>query len=148
MAVVNGWQIYVYPTFEQQLRALKDKAKSQRSTTGKNAGSGPAVKLLRTIEKLILELIPADPGAPQFRQGNTLGKENRQWFRVKFHERYRLFFRFSTQERAIVYVWMNNEDTLRKRGSKTDAYAVFESMLESGEPPKSFDDLLARARAL
>ena len=146
MGVINGWQLYAYPTFERQLRAMKEKAKSQSSST--KGSSGSVVKLLRTIEKLILEVIPADPGAPQFRQGNTLGKENRQWFRAKFHARYRLFFRFSTAEKAIVYAWVNDEATLRKSGSKTDPYSVFEVMLEAGDPPKTFEDLMARSRAM
>jgi len=36
---------------------------------------------------------------------------------------------------VIVYVWINDEFTLRKAGSKTDAYAVFKSMLNAGNPP-------------
>ena len=146
MAVVNGWQLYAYPAFERQLWAMKEKAKAQSSST--KGSSGSMVKLLRTIEKHILEIIPADPAAPQFRQGNTLGKENRQWFRAKFHARYRLFFRFSTAEKAIVYAWMNDESTLCKSGSKTDPYSLFEAMLEAGAPPKNFEELIARSRAL
>ncbi len=146
--VVNGWKLYAYPLFDEQLKTIEERIKTAKRTGTIGDKKHPAEKLLARTLRYTQDLIPADPGAPQFRQGNTRGKENRQWFRAKFHERYRLFFRFSTQERAIVYVWMNNEDTLRKRDSKTDAYAVFESMLESGDPPKSFDDLLARARAL
>ena len=100
------------------------------------------------MERVIHDVIPTDPAAPQFRQGNTLGKENRQWFRAKFLVRYRLFFRFSTQEKTIVYAWMNDEATLRKSGSKTDPYSVFEEMLEAGDPPQTFNDLLARSQAL
>ena len=147
MAVVNGWQLYAYPIFEQQLRALKDKAKAQTAARTQ-AGTGSTVKLLRSVEKHIQEIIPSDPSAPQFRQGNTLGKENRQWFRAKFHQRYRLFFRFSTAEKAIVYAWMNDEATLRKSGSKSDPYSVFEAMLEAGDPPRTFDELIVRSRAL
>lgn len=146
--IVNGWQLYAYPTFEQQLRALKDKARAQGSAGQKNLGVSSTTKLLRTVEKHIQEIIPTDPSASQFRQGNTLGKENRQWFRAKFHLRYRLFFRFSTADRAIVYVWMNDESTLRKSGSKTDPYTVFEVMLEAGNPPKNFEELLGRSRVL
>jgi len=146
--IVNGWQLYAYPTFEQQLRALKEKASAQGSTGQKNLEAGSTVKLLRTVERYLQESIPTDPSASQFHQANTLGKENRRWFRAKFHTRYRLFFRFSTVQKAIVYVWMNDEATLRKSGSRTDPYIIFESMLKSGDPPKSFDELLARSRGL
>jgi toxin YhaV len=89
-----------------------------------------------------MTVIPRDPNGPEFRQGNTLGPDNRHWFRAKFHGRYRLFYRFSTQQKVIVYVWVNDEASLRKTGSKNDPYALFKAMLESGEPPGSFAELL------
>jgi len=145
---VNGWNLYAYPAFDEQLRRLADKA----DAATKNAPAGdqdhPAIKLLAAIYKQILVLIPADPSAPQFRQGNTLGKDNRQWFRAKFHERYRLFFRFSTRQKIIVYAWVNDESTLRKRGAKTDPYTLFQSMLKSGDPPESFEQLVAASRKM
>ena len=79
----------------------------------------------------------------EFRQGNTLGADNRQWFRAKFHQRYRLFFRFSSKEKVIVYAWVNDENTLRKAGSRTDPYAVFRAMLNAGNPPSTMAELLA-----
>ena len=94
------------------------------------------------------EIIPRDPSAPEFRQGDTLGLDNRHWFRAKFHHRYRLFFRFSTRDRVIVYVWVNDEFTLRKASSRTDAYAVFKSMLNAGDPPRTLEALLKRAKEM
>ena len=93
-------------------------------------------------------MIPRDPNAPEFRQGNTLGKDNRHWFRAKFHQRYRLFYRFATKEKVIIYAWLNDEKTLRKAGSKTDPYSVFRGMLEAGDPPGSIADLLQRSKDL
>src|SRR5208282_4976478 len=83
------------------------------------------------------------PNAAEFRQGNTLGMDNRQWFRAKFHQRYRLFYRFSSKDKVIVYAWVNDESTLRKAGSKTDPYAVFRAMLNAGNPPRTMAELLA-----
>ena len=38
----------------------------------------------------------------------------------------KLFFQFnSNAPKTIIYVWMNDETTQRKAGSKTDVYAVF-----------------------
>jgi hypothetical protein len=62
---------------------------------------------------------------------------------AKFHERYRLFYRFSRKEKVIVYAWVNDEGTLRKAGSKSDPYAVFCAMLDSGNPPSAIAELLA-----
>jgi toxin YhaV len=108
----------------------------------------PSRKLLITIRQTIFEKIPRDPHAPEFRQGNTLGADNRQWFRAKFHQRFRLFFRFSSKEKIIIYAWMNDERTLRKAGAKTDPYRVFREMLEAGDPPRTMQELLAQAREL
>jgi len=40
-----------------------------------------------------------------------------------------------------VYVWFNDEYTLRKAGSKTDVYEAFRRMLLRGEVPASIKDL-------
>jgi hypothetical protein len=45
------------------------------------------------------------------------GADYRHWFRVKFSGRFRLFFRYSSQHKVIVYAWVNDENTLRKSGS-------------------------------
>jgi toxin YhaV len=99
---------------------------------------------LTTINRYTREIIPRDPNAAEFRQGNTLGPDNRHWFRARFHERYRLFYRFSSKDKVIIYAWVNDEATLRKAGAKTDPYAVFRAMLEAGNPPSSIAELLAR----
>ncbi len=46
----------------------------------------------------------------------------------------------------IVYVWFNDEDTLRKAGSKTDVYEAFKGMLMRGEVPSSINELLAESQ--
>jgi toxin YhaV len=84
----------------------------------------------------MLERVARDPLDPAFRQGNTLGPAHRHWFRAKFGgNRFRLFFRADARARVVVYVWVNDRDTLRKAGSASDPYAVFARMLAQGEPP-------------
>jgi toxin YhaV len=144
--IVNGWRLYAHPLFEQQLRRLVEQVESLAAKDPLHYREERATKLLATIRRHVQELIPHDPGAPEFRQGNTLGADNRHWFRAKFHERYRLFFRFSSGEKVIIYAWINDEKTLRKSGAKTDPYAVFRAMLEAGDPPQSMAQLLARSR--
>ena len=48
----------------------------------------------------------------------------------------------------IAFVWVNDEDSLRSRGSKSDAYAVFKKMLDSGNPPDSWETLKAQCKGL
>jgi toxin YhaV len=144
----GGWHLFVHPLFQVQLEKLAARVDRLASKDPRGYSSHPAAKILATINHYIREVIPRDPNSPEFRQGNTLGPGNRHWFRAKFHGRYRLFFRFSTQQKLIVYVWVNDELSLRKTGARTDPYAVFKAMLESGDPPNSFAEILRTSKEL
>lgn len=105
-------------------------------------------KLLAVILDFALNRVPAGPAEKMFRQGNTLGDDRKHWFRAKFgNGRYRLFFRFDSRAKVIVYAWVNDEQTLRTYGSNTDAYKVFRDMLNNGNPPDNWDKLLEAAKA-
>jgi len=145
---VNGWRLFQYPLFENQLKKLMETVEQLSIAQPDTYKENPKTKLLATIHRYITESIPRNPSAPEFRQGDTLGPDNRHWFRAKFHQRYCLFFRFSTKDRVIVYVWVNDEFTLRKAGSRTDAYAVFKSMLKAGDPPRTLMALLKAAKEM
>ena len=106
-----------------------------------------ASKRLAAIAKFAFDVIPQDPARPEYRQGDTLGDDRRHWFRARFFQQYRLFFRYHAQTRVIVFAWVNDEDTLRAYESDDDAYRVFRRMLEGGCPPDDWDALLAEARA-
>ena len=138
----------MHPLFEEQLRRLVEQVDALARKDPKGYREQPAAKLLTTIYRHVTEIIPKNPNAAEFRQGNTLGADNRHWFRAKFHERYRLFYRFSSKEKVIVYAWVNDERTLRKSGSKTDPHSVFRSLLESGDPPNTMEQLLKRAKEM
>ncbi|MGA8037100.1 MAG: type II toxin-antitoxin system YhaV family toxin [Candidatus Acidiferrales bacterium] len=140
--LVNGWRLFAHPLFTRQLERLVSQVGALAAQTPETFKNHPATKLLATIRRYILEIIPADPNAAEFRQGNTLGPDNRHWFRAKFHERYRLFYRFSSQDKVIIYAWVNDEGSLRKAGAKTDPYTIFQSMLASGDPPSSVAQLM------
>jgi toxin YhaV len=146
--VVNGWRLFAHPLFSQQLERLTSQVEALAEKDPENYSSQPATKLLATIRRYILEIIPKDPNAAEFRQGNTLGPDNRHWFRAKFHDRYRLFYRFSSQDRLIIYAWVNDENSLRKAGSRTDPYTIFRNMLVSGNPPSSMDQLLRTSKEM
>ena len=105
----------------------------------------PKTRLLASVYRAITQLVPANPDAADFRLGKTLGPNATHWRRVKkgMPERYRLFFRFtSSPVKIMVYVWFNDEHTLRKAGAKTDVYEVFKRMLSRGVVPSGVDELL------
>jgi toxin YhaV len=139
----NGWTLYLHPLFQQQLEKITAQVENLQAKDPLRYKEQSATKLLATINRCMREIIPRDPSAAEFRQGNTLGADNRQWFRAKFHGRYRLFFRYSSQEKVIVYAWVNDENTLRKAGSRSDPYSVFRAMLNAGSPPNTMAELLA-----
>jgi len=49
--------------------------------------------------------------------------------------------------KIIVYAWVNDEQTLRSAGSKSDPYSVFSKMLARGYPPDDWDELVQTSRA-
>jgi toxin YhaV len=146
--VVNGWSLFAHPLFTQQLERLTAHVETLAAKYPETYRHQPTTKLLATIRRYILEIIPKDPNAAEFRQGNTLGLDNRHWFRAKFHDRYRLFYRFSSRDKVIIYAWVNDEDSLRKAGSKTDPYSIFRNMLTSGNPPRDMAQLMKASREI
>lgn len=145
--VVNGWTIFSHPLFLNQLEALTRQGEALKRKDPTGFTKKNATKRLAAIAKLAFEVIPQDPSRPEYRQGNTLGDEHKHWFRAKFFQQYRLFFRYHAPSRVIVYAWVNDEDTKRAYESSNDAYRVFRKMLESGHPPDDWEQLLAEARA-
>lgn len=104
-------------------------------------------KLLKAIFKVAFERIPNDPTDKRYRLGDTLGDDYKHWFRDKFgNGRFRIFFRYDSKTKIIIYAWVNDENTLREYGAKSDAYAVFSKMLRDGNPPDSWEKLLASCK--
>lgn len=145
---INGWQIFAHPLLLDQLERLVGAVEKERARNPRAHQSSANTKLLRALSRLLFEIIPEDPTRPEYRLGNTLGPGGRHWFRAKFgRQRFRLFFRYDSRAKIIVYAWVNDSTTLRTYGSKSDAYAVFASMLRAGNPPDDWNALLTAAKA-
>ena len=144
--IINDWRIYAHPLFVSQLEELTNKVESLRQKYPQDYKKKNATKRLAAINKLAFEIIPQDPTRKEYRQGNTLGTEYKHWFRAKFFQQYRLFFRYHQQQKIIVYAWVNDEKSKRAYESKTDAYRIFKRMLETGNPPDSWQQLLEQAQ--
>ena len=146
--VVNGWTLLFHEALIGQVKTLADAYRRARRAGAKNFRSNANVKLFAALAKLLLEIIPSDPTRPEYRQGNTLGEAYRHWFRAKFFGRFRLFFRYDSRSRIIVYAWVNDERSLRQRGGKSDPYEVFRRMLASGKPPNEWAALVRNSEEL
>ncbi len=143
--VVNGWTLLFHDAVIGQLRNLAEASERARKADPRDFRANANVKLLTGVVRLMLDVIPADPGRPDYRQGNTLGAAYRHWFRAKFFGRFRLFFRYDSRSRIIVYAWVNDERTLRRRGDRSDSYEVFRRMLASGHPPNEWTALIKKS---
>ncbi len=174
--IVNGWSIYAHPLFLDQFEELITTVENLRQKNPETYRSKNATKRLAAIAKLAFEIIPADPTRREYRQGSTLGEDYKHWFRAKFFQRciklcdvndpappsgvyprmgtrerapreqYRLFFRYHQRSKIIVYAWINDDKSKRAYESKTDAYRVFQKMLNSGNPPDNWHSLLQEAQ--
>ena len=143
--VVHGWTVFAHPLFVAQLDALARQVEAQKRKDPTGYKKKNASKRLAAITKLAFDVIPQDPSRSEYRQGTTLGDNHKHWFRAKFFQQYRLFFRYHAPSQVIVFAWVNDEDTKRAYASSDDAYKVFRKMLESGHPPGDWDQLLAEA---
>lgn len=146
--IVNGWCLLAHPFFLNQYENLIKEVEEICKKNPLHYKEKNATKRLAAIRKLIFEKIPQDPTLPEYRQGTTLGEENKHWFRAKFFQQYRLFFRYHLESKIIVYAWVNDENTKRAYGNKSDAYCVFKKMLNSGRPPSDWNNLIKEAESL
>jgi len=143
----HGWNLLFHDCLIEQLRKLEAAASRAKAQDPEGCESNANVKLFDALTTLILDVIPSDPNRDEYRQGNTMGPAFRHWRRAKIGRRFRLFFRFDSKTRIIIFAWVNDERTLRSSGAKTDPYVVFRNMLKSGHPPDDWDALLACAKA-
>jgi len=123
--VVNGWTLYTHPLFIEQVESLENKVIALKVKDAIGYLKKNDTKRLAAINKLVFDIIPQDPTKSDYRQGKTLGDNNKHWFRAKFFQQYRLFFRYDVESKIIVYTWVNDDSSKRAYESKTDAYKVF-----------------------
>jgi toxin YhaV len=130
----HGWTLLFHDAVLEQLRRLHAAAQRAERKDPKGFGRNANVRLFRALSQLMLEAVPSDPGREEYRQGNTLGPAYRHWRRAKIGRRFRLFFRYDSKAKVIVYAWVNDEETLRSAGSKSDPLHDFLRLDPPGFP--------------
>lgn len=145
--VINGWNVFAHSLFLDQMESLLQQVEGLLQKYPNDYHQKNATKRLAAIAKLAFDVIPQDPTRSEYRQGATLGSEYKHWFRAKFFQQYRLFFRYHLESKIIIFAWVNDEGSKRAYESNTDAYRVFKKMLENGHPPDDWNDLLTEAKA-
>ncbi|MFP9230771.1 type II toxin-antitoxin system YhaV family toxin [Pectobacterium cacticida] len=142
----HGWTLLFHDCVIEQLQKLHAAVLRVQENDPEGFESNANVKLFRALSQLMLDVVPGDPARDEFRQGNTLGHAHRHWRRAKIGRRFRLFFRYDSKAKIIIYAWVNDEQTLRSSGSKSDPYTVFEKMLGRGNPPDEWNALVQASK--
>jgi toxin YhaV len=143
----HGWNLLFHECLSEQLQKLHVASERAQQQYPQRFESSANVRLFAALSKLIFDAVPSDPNREEYRQGNTMGAAFRQWRRTNIGRRFRLFFRFDSKTRIVIFAWVNDENTLRSSGSKSDPSNVFQHKLERGHPPDDWASLVAASRA-
>lgn len=143
----HGWTLLFHECLIEQLQKLSAAANRAQQNDPNECASNANVKLFRALSQLIMDVVPQNPARSEYRQGNTLGQGYRHWRRAKIGRRFRLFFRYDSNARVIVYVWVNDTQTLRSSGSKSDPYVIFQKMLVRGNPSNDWATLIRMSKS-
>jgi len=143
--IINGWEILFFRLFFEIYVKLVREVEALREKDPDGYKSHRNTKLLASVQKSIIQDVPADPLHKKFMLSKSLDKTYKEWRRVKkgLPPRYRMFFRFHTKYKNVIFVWLNHEGCLRKKGDKHDVYSVFQKMLDRSEIPPDYKDLMA-----
>lgn len=87
-----------------------------------------STKLLARIYHATQSTIPDNPNNPDYFLKGNLSKFRRFKRGIK---RYRLIFCFTNNPAIILYLYINDNDHLRKEGDKNDPYKEFEALLSA-----------------
>lgn len=139
--------LFAHPLFLDQVETLVARVEAARVRDPEGYRNRNDSKRLAAIARLAFDVIPQDPERPEYRLGQTLGENRRHWFRAKFFQQYRLFFRFHKGSRILVLAWVNDEQSKRAYESANDAYRVCRKMLQQGHSPDDWEALLAAAKS-
>lgn len=125
--LLKSHEFFFLRTFElsQEIKKLLEKQLTSEQLT-----QHPTIKLAKKVLRATFEIIPADPNHPDYRLVNELRKYRRY---KKGLKRYRLFFGFSSQPKIILYLYLNDDKSLRKEGSRSDPYEQFKKFVSQGK---------------
>jgi toxin YhaV len=143
----NDWLLLAHPQFEDQYSTWLTEVQRLSKKDPQGYRSKMQTKRFAALHKLVFQVIPADPASAKYLLGNSLGEQNRNWRRAKFGQQFRLFFRFDSKAKIIIYAWVNNQDALRAYGSKTDAHLVFAQKLSNSEAANKLGRTARRSSA-
>ena len=132
MVLFNEPFLTRYREMSLRARALKERLTPEAYVRHRD------VKAFLGVRDAVSEIVPRNPEDPNFLLSGPLAKFRRVKGRG-LPKRYRLFFVFSNSAKVIIFLYLNDERTLRKEGSPDDPYVIFTRMVQRGEIGADFD---------
>ncbi len=131
MTTRNNYLLKAHEMFFQRTVALNNEVNALRKTlSDEELKQHDTVKLAKRVYAATLEIIPANPNDPSYYLKDDLKKYRRY---KQGLSRYRLFFAFSNIPKIILYLYLNDKDSLRKEGGKSDPYEQFRAFVRQGK---------------
>lgn len=126
----NNYKLLFHEIFYNRVRAIVQAVEKLYSKLPfEEYKKHELTKLLARITRAYKDIIPDNPTQPDYYLKGSLAKYRRY---KRGLQRYRLMFCFSNNPAIIVYLYLNDENHLRKEGSKTDPYREFATLVKKG----------------
>lgn len=140
----HGWTVLFTEPFLSAYGDLSAKARKLKAELSEEEyEQHPDVKLFLAVRELTREVIPSDPHHADYQLQGGLAKFRRTKGRG-LPRRYRLFWAFSEQLKAIIFLYLNDSASLRKEGDRSDPYRLFSGMVHGGEIGADFEEIYQR----
>lgn len=99
----HGWTLLFHECVVEQMRKLAAAVDQAKLHDSQGFEANANVKLFRALTHVMLQAVSGDLNRDEYRQGNTMGPAFRHWCRAKVGQRFRLFFRFDSKAKIIVF---------------------------------------------
>lgn len=111
----HGWTLLFHDRVVDQLAELPAVAQGEVQNDRPTCGSNANVKLLGALSRLMLDVVPGEPGRPEYRQGTSLESARAHWRQATIGRRFQQFFRDDSKAKVIIYAWVKDAKAPRRR---------------------------------
>ena len=126
----NNYLLKCHDFYYSRISLLKEHIRNLKSSLSQEEYiHHETVKFAARLRKATLEVIPQDPQRVEYQLHGDL-KGYRRY--KQGLQRYRLFFTFSAKPPLILYLYINDQNHLRKEGDKNDPYEEFKKLATKG----------------
>lgn len=114
-----GWKLVFHDTIRDQLVRLYAAFSMTDHLKKEDRELDPNVQLLGALSQLMFKTIPEDPTLSEYSRGVPTSGEWQFWRRVKFGERFTLYFRFHTAPNLIIYALITDSEQKKRADQPT-----------------------------